>query len=117
MSYNANSCRIIDGELTMDPVKAAALLVKFKGKLPDNNFLEKHAKLGPEIEPLTNAAWSGEGSGYSWNEYREALSATQGAADIVVIWESGDSVSGLRVRNGTVTEMDVKYTLVPKGSM
>jgi hypothetical protein len=116
MSYNADSCRIVDGELTMDPCKAAALLKKFGDKVPEQCFLYEHAKGGLEIAPLSSVTWCGEGSGHSWTEYRQALEATRGSADIVVSWQSGDSVSGLRVRNGWVADMDVKQTLVPKGS-
>lgn len=114
MSYNVDSTEIISGELRMDPVKAAWFVANHAADLPECEFLTEHAKRGPEIESLANAWWYGEGSGSSWKLYLEALALTEGAAEIVATWEGGDSFSGLRVRNGVVTEMDVKFTLVPK---
>lgn len=44
----------------------------------------------------------------------EFLAMTEGEADILVVWEGGDSIGGLRVKNGAVEEMDVEYVLLPK---
>ena len=41
----------------------------------------------------------------------EFLAMTEGKADLLVIWEGGDSVSGLRVEDGVVEKMDVEYVL------
>lgn len=57
-------------------------------------------------------SWCGEGSGSTWETFREeVLPATLGSVDLVVTWERGDHFSGLRVRDGVVTEHKVVMTL------
>jgi hypothetical protein len=48
--------------------------------------------------------WTGEGSGYSWDLFEELLTKFIGGADLIVTWEGGDSLSGLRLLNGKVTK-------------
>ncbi len=57
--------------------------------------------------------WSGEWSGNSWNEVfiKKVAPKILGTLEAVVTWEGGDSHSGLRIRNGKVTEPDVVMTL------
>lgn len=55
--------------------------------------------------------WSGEGSGRSFKYFLEALSFTDGSAELVVTHEGGDSFIGIRVVEGTVTTHEVVMTL------
>lgn len=57
-------------------------------------------------------SWTGEGSGGTWETFVEkVLPRFQGSADLVVTWERGDSVTGLRVRDGKVTKHRVVMAL------
>jgi hypothetical protein len=55
--------------------------------------------------------WRGAGSGSTYDTFKNFLSKTKGNADLVLIWEGGDSVEGLRVRDGVVTSHSVGYVL------
>jgi hypothetical protein len=55
--------------------------------------------------------WTGEGSGHTFDEFKECLKSFNGTADMVLTWEGGDSHSGLRVRNGKVTEHEIVMAL------
>lgn len=52
---------------------------------------------------------SGEGSGtfYHWI-LRPALQESKGTLEAVLIWEGGDSINSLKVKNGKVTETDIE---------
>ena len=55
----------------------------------------------------------GECSGTAWEEgvFEIYASATEGEADLLVTWEGGDSFSGVRIRDGKVTQHKVATTL------
>lgn len=120
MSYNIDSQEIVRGSLEIDPVKARAWHAKHKDDVPECSFVDPHFECYPgtdDIAPFTKPWWYGEGSGNTEELYQQALAElTKGDADIVLTWEGGDSFTGLRVKNGVVTEMGVKFTLVPKGA-
>jgi hypothetical protein len=59
----------------------------------------------------TKLRWSGDWSGHSLDIFKKILTRMKGKADLVLIWERGDSVSGWRVCNGVITEHDVRYIL------
>lgn len=61
--------------------------------------------------PLEDLSWSGTWSGHSYDLLKDLLSRTLGAADVIYTWEGGDSFSGLRVRDGVVTDHEVIRTL------
>jgi hypothetical protein len=50
----------------------------------------------------------GEGSGHFYNDWLDKiLEASTGEYEAVVIWEGGDSIQRLNVKDGTVTVKDV----------
>lgn len=55
--------------------------------------------------------WQGEGSGHTFDMLLAALKFFRGSADLVLCWEGGDSFSGLRVKDGRVTQHEVIMTL------
>lgn len=114
MSYNVDTTDIISGSLAIDPIKARRFVAEHRDELAEANFLDGLDAETAEIVPLENVWWYGEGSGRGWELYLEALALTTGEADIVATWEGGDSFSGVRVRNGVVTEMDVQFTLIER---
>jgi hypothetical protein len=55
--------------------------------------------------------WYGEGSGRSEDKLKAVLAAFEGEVDLVLTWEGGDTHSGLRLRDGVVTEHEVVMAL------
>lgn len=94
--------------------------------LPELCFLKKDGVIPPQpgLAKLKNQEryrvkhlwWNGEGAGYTYEEtfLKKIAPCIQGEVQIVIVWESGDSVSGLKIKDGVVTECDVKYKLVEK---
>jgi hypothetical protein len=55
--------------------------------------------------------WRCEGSGNSWDLFKQLLPHFLGSADLIVTWEGGNGCSGLRLLNGKVTEHEVVMAL------
>lgn len=119
MANNISNCQYISGKLYMKRADAIKLTLKYKGSLYVSNFLDEldlegnlHEQLG--VDPY----FDGEGSGRNFHVFLEILQSTSGNADILLIWEDGDSFSGLRVRDGSVEEKEVYFSLdAPEGEI
>ncbi len=118
MSYNIDSSEYLSGKLYIRPSKFREARLKYKDDTPEGNFLnDDHiADIvdSDNPEPIKNMRWYGEGSGRRFDDFKDILAMTTGEADIVLTWEGGDSITGLRVKDGVVTECDVKMTLVDR---
>lgn len=122
MSYNIDTVHIIDSK---NPWMSKKDYDKFKRareqgdkEYPEDCFLDNVVKHGPQYKdhsdrvPILNVNWRGEGSGWSYDFLKkEILTKVHGQLDLVFVWEGGDSISGLRVVNGKVTEHDVSFVL------
>lgn len=76
-------------------------------------ILDKAA--GVERIKLSNLWWQGEGSGRAFDFFKEHVAPLiQGKVEAVLIWERGDSLTGLRIKDGLLEEMDVEQKLIPK---
>lgn len=74
------------------------------GLRPGNASLE-------EVE-IQDLGWYGEWSGRSYRDVLpKVLAKTKGAADLLFVWEGGDSFTGLRVKDGVVVEKRVVIRL------
>lgn len=62
--------------------------------------------------PLPRLDWSGIWSGNSFYDgtFAKFCACTEGAADLVLIWETGD-LAGVRIKDGAFTEHTVVYSL------
>lgn len=114
MSYNIDSVQIVTGFLTIES-SLARKFAKDKGKyemsqVPEDNFLDDVLIDDGEIK-IDNPEWSGEGSGRSFDLFKEVLGLTKGTADLVLTWEGGDSITGLRITDGLVEEKKVRMVL------
>ncbi len=108
MSYNINSVAYISGCLEISEADFAAAKADIIGDdRPESCFLTYG---GPGIMSGIGL-WSGEGSGRTWETFKRALKFTTGKAELLVCWEGGDSISGLRVSHGVVTEHKVVHSL------
>lgn len=52
--------------------------------------------------------YSGEGSGHEWDAFKRMLSQSMGELIASQVWEGGDSITRLIVKDGSVTEENVE---------
>ena len=113
MPHNIIACQYLGGELTIN-LKDAYEFSK-NNRLAEGNFIEECLEDyggGKETVEVSNVEWYGERSGVTYDTYLKALALTRGWAEIVVVWEGGDELDGLRVMEGKVTRHEVKISLV-----
>ncbi len=123
MSYNIDSIEIVHrhsfciSKNRYDHLKA----VTDSDEIPTSSIFEDdwvaqctdlvlEGKLGLNIYPRV-WWWSGEWSGHTLDSLKETLGYFDGEADLVLTWEGGDCHSGLRLREGVVTEHEVVMRL------
>lgn len=136
MSYNIDSVTILSSsELRILRIEVARLREDLKGNLPECHFLDEivdvwtcscakqtqtmsanfcsncGAMLSDKEVTLDGLQWCGSGSGHTFEEFKTALRSVRGRADLLLVWEGGDSMTGLRVEDGRVTEHDVLVSL------
>lgn len=130
MSSNVDSIKYISGKLYIVRAKAAILLSELDNELAEDNFLndlvnprrrrDYSVKQEPapildlnEVLEIERVAWRGEFSGYSFDDsfLTKVLPATIGEAELLIIWERGDFIQGLHVKDGIVTKKKVKFVL------
>lgn len=120
MSYNIDNVVYQKGCAPLRIVRGVAARFKatHKESLPETNFLDRIADAGDEDNDdacvINQPWWQGAGSGHSGETLIKVLRLTTGAANLILTWEGGDSVSGLIVKDGVVTEGRVVQTVVPK---
>lgn len=119
MSYNISTITIVtlDAYITIADLKEVA--AELKG-WPECNFIDEHliALEKGKIKPiedrvlLTSFDWCSEGSGRAYHQQmRDIAKKIHGRVEAVLIWEGGDTVSGLRIVDGVMTEPIVTMTL------
>lgn len=119
LSYNIDEIKVISGQLFIHDKVAKKLLKKHKNELPEMHFLENSDMEFTKLsEPDANGMmkiddllWGGEGSGSTFDTLMDILENTKGEAEILIIWEGGDSIQGFRIKDGEVTEKKVKITM------
>ncbi len=80
---------------------------KHGGEAPESSFFEDG--LAPDgVLPMV---WHGGGSGRSYESLIDCLCHTKGNADLLLVWNAGDTFEGIRVVDGVVTEHPVKHSL------
>lgn len=118
MSYNVNRSFYLNGQLTIKVRDVLDLKRKYQEVLAENNLLDYletdlHRNLGSDIV-IENPSWCGDFSGWCYSTFIAILSHTKGKADICLVWEGGDSITGLRVEDGLVTKCKVVMALQPE---
>ncbi len=123
MSYNIDHSEYIgNGTLRISREDRDKLIEELGDEgLPEGNFLTYPECLircedssEDEFE-IIMPWWYGSWSGNSFETLEtKILTKTRGTADLIFIWEGGDSITGLRVTDGKVEDMTVKYVLEPK---
>lgn len=115
MSYNIDTVHIVHTENAWMSKKDYNRLKRAQEELPEDCFLYERPELDPNDPDrvlIKSLNWRGCGSGGTFDSLREKiLPKVHGRIDAVFVWEGGDSVSGLRVVDGKVTEHSVTYVL------
>ena len=115
MSYNIDHIECLKIEAWMRP--ADVIRLRDTLDFPEDNFLEdlEEVEQYPDRVPLTKLNWRGEGSGNSYYNVflKEVAPCIQGEVEAIVVWEGGDAISGLRIKDGVPEEMGVEHRLVP----
>lgn len=117
MSYNIDSANVLKCDAWMLAADIGELLAKHEDELPSDCFLHEMAEKEPDAEGRVligdDFAWRSEGSGNSWREVflPHVAPKIHGTLEAVLTWEGGDSHSGLRIRDGKVTEPNVVMAL------
>jgi hypothetical protein len=127
MSYNIDHIENVSCDLRITYGKFLALMKKYEGELPEANFLHDLADTYSYLDTdddsedleealktvleIKNVAWCGGGSGRTRALLETILKKCDGTADLVLIWEGGDTVTGIKVRDGNITRCKVGYTL------
>lgn len=103
---DADTSPVVPAVLTPEPT-SADLMAEIKALRADL------ASLRDELR-ASKFWWSGECSGGTWEEtfLPKIAPKIRGTIEAVVTWEGGDSHTGLRIRDGKVTEPEVVMTLV-----
>lgn len=113
MSYDIdNIASVVDkGDLIISKTAVTRLRSQTEHELPEIHPLDTselaESKELPGFFIIRRMMWCGEGSGSTYCLLLEFLSKTLGRADLIICWEGGDSFTGLRVQDGTVTEHEV----------
>lgn len=115
MSYNVDSIEVLTWENVRMLKRDLRRLADTEK--PGSNFLDEHAKQEADADGYvaldrSKFWWSSEWSGNSWEHFiKNVATKILGIVEAVVIWEEGDSYSGLRIRDGKVTEPKVVMAL------
>jgi len=117
MSYNVGSIDYLSGQLEIKEFDRKKF-ARGRDRLPEGNFIEEMGEVkeffAPELwRPIDRLSWYSEGSGHAFQDVliKKILPLTRGSADFSVVWENGDTITGLRVVDGKVTEHEVIMTL------
>lgn len=110
MSYNIDSIDIVAQEDFWLEPEAFQALCALIGEMPEG-WHGTEADVADDISRGT-FPWYGEWSGRSYDTLcGTVLPAFHGSADLILCWEGGDSYTGLRLRDGTVSHHRVIMTL------
>lgn len=117
MSYNIDSVTIVHASgFGIPSGRLAELVLRHGEDAPESSILcLEWLEEGGAVEEAGVVCprcfwWHGEGSGGE-DLLREVLAAFDGEADLVLIWEGGDSLSGLRLRDHVVARHEVVLSL------
>lgn len=115
MSYNIGSIAIVASDGFRVSIAALAQIRAEFTHVPDGNMFDNSVCWEPAVDDGYRypkwISWHGEGSGSLYDDLLRVLALFEGSADLVLTWESGDSFSGLRVKDGVVTRHKVLMVL------
>ena len=117
MSYDIDTWRVKSFDGLLVPLKAVhdlsctTVLLEREGKVKAEGLSEGFELVGRlvgdsiEVEHIST---EGEGSGHTWDEFKALLNKSKGVLIAVQVWEGGDSITKLTVKDGSVVEEEVE---------
>ena len=116
MSYNIDTVNIISTTGWIRHADVIDLLARFDDELPEGCFLRDLCDEDDADEDgrhtIDAMDWSGSGSGRRFKDvFPEVAKAIMGRVEAILVWEGGDSITGLRIVDGVMTEPAVIQTL------
>lgn len=135
MGYNIDNITIVKGELTMIKSDFLAAFADVGNERPEGSIFNRadvklvdvgfhepkykvvHADDFPDklfySENFNKLWWYGSGSGSYYNAFiKKVLPRMKGEADLIISWGHGEDITGLRVKDGKVTEHKVGFVLL-----
>lgn len=122
MSYNIDTVKVLSMDLKISKenwLKWNASSSEDDFYLPECNFIEELKSDdfdGDGFAKLKRFAWSYSGSGGAYGEtLANVIADLIGEAELVFTWEGGDSIHGLRIKDGKAFEHELEYMLIGEG--
>lgn len=115
MSYNSGHIEVLvcDAKMLAKDIRRLAM----NEEKAEGNLLAEHLDRESDadgyiaIDPK-RFWWYGEGSGSSWDFFiKKVCPRIVGTIEAIVTWEDGDSHTGLRIKDGKVTQPEVVMAL------
>lgn len=116
MSYNIDTVRVIVNSGATMKVADIFHLHCREEEFPSRCFIRQMAANYERLlygsagthQPITDFHWHGEGSGTSWDGLKEEVAAAiSGELLAVFVWEGGDSVTLVHIKDGVLTECNL----------
>lgn len=102
MSYNISQILEISNTLTISADDVQTLRNYSDWNPPEDCFLDG-LRLTEAILRVEKLSWYGEGSGRSWERFKSsAVPKLKGEFKGLVVWEGGDSVEPIWIRDGVL---------------
>jgi hypothetical protein len=105
MSYNISSWKTKTLDNLIIPLAEIKKLPHVDVDLDEDGNIEISNVAEVHVKSFHNG---GEGSGHSWDEVKKCLQSSTGELIAVLVWESGDYISRLTVKDGVVTEEEIE---------
>lgn len=116
MSYNIDTWRTKKLEnlvIPMDAVKALPYVdIDVDGENVSVGGTAEGFGMGGQLKDgmlhVSDIEYSSEGSGHCWDALKDMLSKSTGELIATQVWEGGDSITRLAVKDGNVTEENIE---------
>ena len=115
MSCNISHCETLKCDAWLSVADVEEILNHEEDWLPEMNFMEKAtpfqvAKAGKYV--IKEFTWCGTCSGHFWGTFIDDIAPRiKGTIEAVITWEGGESVRGLRIKDGKVSQPKVVVSL------
>lgn len=115
MSYNITHCETLKCNAWISAKNMEEILEHEYDWFPERSFITdakpfKIAKAGKFV--IKKFDFSGECSGTLFSYFLENVAPKiKGELEVILTWEGGESITGLRIKNGTITQPKVVKSL------
>jgi hypothetical protein len=95
---------------TRDRPSSSFLDYQLDGPSSNNRWMPSYFTQDGDLLKVNRLSWCHEGSGHTFETFKKLLSQFKGEVDLLLFWE-GSELSGLRLRNGVVTEHKIAVSI------